>query len=140
MTIGLQERISEDLRKAIKNKDKSKINCLKCVTSELQRRKNPHDKIEDKEIISLINKLIKSEKEVLKYNNKEDSSFIKNLEHYIPKVMNKEEIYEWIKNNIPDIFDNVPNERMKFMKNIMSKIGKEVNGNDVKYVLNNYKK
>lgn len=135
----MEERIREDLKKSIKEGNKEKTNTLRYLISEFQRRKNPHDKISDKEIISLIQKLIKSEKELLELNNEKHSNFIIYLEEYLPEMMNKHDIEKWINENMPEIIETEPNNRIKFMKNIMTEIGSNVNGNDVKEVLTNLK-
>lgn len=135
----LENKIRDDLKQSMKNGDKEKTNCLRYLVSEFQRRKNPHEQITDKEIISLINKMIKSEKEVINYSEDKSSRFIEILAEYVPKQMSKDEIYNWIKVNVPDVFNNEPKDRMKFMKNIMSsEISNLVNGNDVKDVLQKY--
>lgn len=134
----LIDQIKEDLKKSFKEKDKEKINSLKYVVSETQRLKDPHN-ISDQELIKIINKLINSEKEVLEYQNlnPESSRFIKILEEYLPRTMPKSEIEDWLYENMPEVFESGKNERMKYMKKIMSNLGSNANGSDVKEVLIN---
>lgn len=132
----LIDQIKEDLKKSFKEKDREKINTLKYIISETQRLKDPHN-ISDEELTKIINKLVKSEKELLKYQNKNKSRFIEILEGYLPKMMSKSEIEDWIHKNIPEVFESNEKERMKFMKQIMSKLNSKANGSDVKEVLMN---
>lgn len=131
----IKDKIKEDFKKAMKDNDKEKIRTLRYTISEFQRRQNHFDKISDKEAISILNKIVKAEKEFLKYTNETSSYFIEILEKYLPKLMSKDEIENWIKENIPEAYEIESKQRMKYMKNIMTELGSNVNGNDVKEVL-----
>lgn len=133
----LQLIIEEDMRTAMKNKDK-KTNILKYIVSEFSRRPNLKINLEDKEVISIIKKYIKGVEETIAITGKEteEQKFeIEVLSKYLPKMATEEEIKTWIINNL-ELPEN-PQARMKLMREIMKHFGSSVDGNTVKSILMN---
>lgn len=131
----LQLIIEEDMRTAMKNKDK-KTNILKYIVSEFSRRPNLNILLKDTEVISIIKKYIKSVEETISITGKEtdEQKFeIETLSKYLPKMATEEEIKSWIINNL-EIPEN-PQKRMKLMKDIMKHFGATTDGNTVKSIL-----
>ena len=88
----------------------------------------------DNEAISIIQKLIKNEQEILSYKKNEvTSKLISILESYLPEMVSDEEVITWIKENID--FSTLKN-KMQAMGIIMKQFGKTVDGNNVKRILN----
>ena len=86
----LQERINNDLKSVIENREKNKINNLKLIVGELQRM--PNKELNDEQVIGIIKKLIKYERENIdvKFSHIEGvlsctSEYLKLLESYTPK-------------------------------------------------------
>ena len=133
--MSLQNRIETDMREAMKNKD-PKVNILKYMVAEFSRRPNLNISLTDDEVIGIIKKYIKGVEETIKVTGKqtdEQTFEMETLGVYLPKMATKEEIKEWISQNI-DLPEN-PQSRMKCMRDIMSHFGKTVDGNTVKTIL-----
>lgn len=133
--MSLQNRIEIDMREAMKNKD-PKVSILKYMVAEFSRRPNLNIPLTDDEVIGIIKKYIKGVEETIKVTGKqtdEQSFEMETLNVYLPKMATKEEIKEWISQNI-DLPEN-PQARMKCMRDIMAHFGKTVDGNTVKSIL-----
>ncbi len=133
----LENRIKTELKELIqqKSKDKIRIDILKLIISEFQRKPNPHEEITDKEVVSILTKMVKSEKEMMTYKNQKESDFVNILSEYIPKTMSEDEIRNWIKENMPEVFEIPVDRRLMVMRDIMMGLGTRAKGNDVKSVI-----
>jgi len=129
MTVYTEIRKGFDASK--KNLNREIISSYRVILSELSRldTKDPSDK----EVLSVIKKLYKNEKGMQEYHGRETSDYLEILERYMPKMMTKEEIKDYILTNIDiTIFKN----KMQAMKPIMQALGNKVDGNIVKELLN----
>ena len=127
----LQERIKQDLVKAMKAKDEALKSALRVVLGELGRL--PEKQLSDDQIIKVVKKLIKAEREVLEQSGGEKTSaFITALEGYLPRMADEEEIRSWISANVD--FSQYKN-KMQAMGQIMKHFGSGADGNTVKKVL-----
>ena len=127
----LQEQIKKDLMAAMKAKDEEKKSALRVIMGEFARQANKD--LPDAEIVQILKKLIKSEKEVLAQTAGADTNrFIEVIEDYLPKMATEEEISAWIDQNID--FAKF-NNKMQAMKPIMAHFGSAADGNMVKKVL-----
>jgi len=131
--MSLQERISGDLKTAMKNKDRVRIDAVRVLIGEFQRQ--PEKALSDDQVAGIIRKLIKSERELLAAARDGDSGFIDVLEEYLPKQADEAEIMEWITTHI-DFSDY--NSKMQAMKPIMAHFGSNADGNMVKKILQNF--
>jgi uncharacterized protein YqeY len=108
-----------------------KKDTLRVILGEFGR----HDKKElsDDEIVKILKKLMKSEKETLERKGEtEDSEYIKIIESYLPKMATEAEIIEWIHRNID--FSQF-NNKMQAMGVIMKHFGAAADGNAVKKII-----
>ena len=129
----LQDRIKKDLTAAMKAKDEDKKNILRVIMGEFSRQASKE--LPDADVIGIIKKLIKSEKEVLAQSGgAPDNHFIEVAEAYLPKMADEEEISAWIDANVD--FSQFKN-KMQAMKPIMAHFGASADGNTVKKVLQN---
>ena len=130
----LQNKIKDDLKTAMKDRDADKKDTLRVIMGEMARL----DKKEfsDDEIIKILKKLVKSEKEMLEKSGQgETSPFIAIIEEYLPKMAGEAEIREWIAANVDfSAFKN----KMQAMGSIMAHFGASADGNLVKKVLQAY--
>lgn len=131
--MSLQERISGDLKTAMKNKDRVRIDAVRVLIGEFQRQ--PEKTLSDDQVAGIIRKLIKAERELLAAARDGDSGFIGVLEEYLPKQADEAEIMEWITTHI-DFSDF--NNKMQAMKPIMAHFGSNADGNMVKKILQNF--
>ncbi len=127
----LQEQIKKDLLSAIKVKDEEKKDTLRVIIGEFGRLNKKE--LSDDEVIKILKKLIKSEKELLeKKGDVTDSEFIRIIENYLPKMATDEEIITWINQNVD--FSKFKN-KMQAMGLIMKHFGATADGNTVKKIL-----
>ena len=131
--MGLQDRIKNDLTAAMKARDEEKKSTLRVILGEFGRL--PQKVISDAEVIQLLKKMIKSEKEVLSQTNSEATNrFIEIAEGYLPRMADESQISAWIEANID--FSQFKN-KMQAMKPIMAHFGAAADGNTVKKILQN---
>ena len=131
--MNLQKQIKSDLTDAIKAKDEEKKNTLRVILGEFGRLDKKE--LSDDEVVKILKKLIKSEKEMLEKTGAEGgSTFIKIIENYLPKMATQEEITKWIEQHVD--FSQFKN-KMQAMGLIMKHFGARADGNEVKKLLQN---
>lgn len=127
----LQQQIKKDLASAIKAKDEDKKNTIRVIMGEFGRQEKKE--LPDDDVIGILKKLIKAEKETLERKGEtEDSRFITIIQDYLPKMASEEDIKAWIVQNID--FSQYKN-KMQAMRPIMQHFGSTVDGNQVKQIL-----
>lgn len=130
----LQDKLKQDLKTAMKSRNESAKDALRVVMGELARLDKKQ--FEDDEIVKIIKKLIKSEKELLEKSGQgERSPFIDIIEAYLPKMATEAEIRHWIAANVD--FSAYKN-KMQAMSAIMAHFGSSADGNVVKQILQHY--
>ena len=146
MGISLHDKIKADLKTAMLNRDNDVRNAIRVVMGEYPKltvpitlesgkktfRVKKPDEITDDDLLGVIRGLLKSEKSVLELQNKESSPYLELLELYLPKMITREEVEDWIKENIDFAQFNSP---MQAIGTIMKHFGKLADGNMVKGVL-----
>ena len=146
MEISLHDKIKADLKTAMLNRDNDVRNAIRVVMGEYPKltvpitlesgkktfRVKKPDEITDDDLLGVIRGLVKSEKSVLQLQNKESSPYLELLELYLPKMITREEVEDWIKENIDFSQFNSP---MQAMGTIMKHFGKLADGNMVKGLL-----
>ncbi len=143
---SLLEKIRADLKIALRNKDSEVKGALRLIMAEFPkltvpitlesgkkttRLKKPEE-ITNDEIIGIVRGLVKSEKTVLEAKKEETSEYLQTLEAYLPRMASREEIAEWITENVD--FSQFKN-KMQAMGTIMKHFGKMADGNTVKDIL-----
>lgn len=146
MPMSLLEKIREDLKTSMLNKDIEVKNTMRLIMAEFPkltvpitlesgkkttRLKTPEE-ISNDDIIGVIQGLIKAERIVLEVKNEETSEYLQILGSYLPKMANREEIIVWIKENID--FSEYKN-KLQAMGTIMKHFGKMADGKMVNQVL-----
>ncbi len=146
MPLSLLEKIKEDLKTSLRNKDIAVKDALRLIMAEFPkltvaitlesgkkttRLKKPEE-ISDDDIIGIVRGLVKSEKTVLEAKQEDTSEYLQILEAYLPEMASREEITEWIEENID--FSQFKN-KMQAMGTIMKHFGKLADGATVKDIL-----
>ncbi len=127
----LQKQIKKDLTDAIKAQDAAKKDTIRVIMGEFGRIDKKE--LSDDDVIKIIKKLIKSERELLENKGEtSDSEFIKISESYLPALASEEDVLTWIKENIE--FSQFKN-KMQAMGPIMKHFGAAADGNIVKKIL-----
>ena len=128
--MSLQKSITDELQAAIKKRDSARTAAIRVLIGEFQRQ--PQKELEDSQVVSIIKKLVKSERELLAATGKTGSEFIHIMEEYLPAQASEEEIRAWISTHVD--FSTFTNN-MQAMKPIMNHFGSKVDGNRIKKIL-----
>jgi len=146
MPLSLLEKIKQDLKKAMLNKDQEARNTMRQIMAEFPkltvpltlqsgkkstRLKKPEE-ITNDDILGIINGLVKSEQTVLAAKKEATSEYLQILQSYLPQMVGREEIVAWIKGNID--FAQYKN-KMQAMGTIMKHFGKAADGKLVNEIL-----
>jgi uncharacterized protein len=129
----LQAQLKKDLVAAMKAKDEARKNAIRVIMGEFGRAETKD--LSDDEVIRILKKLVKNEREVLEQSGKADSEYIRIIEGYLPKMASEAEITDWIRDNID--FSTYKN-RMQAMRPIMAHFGGTADGETVKRILQNW--
>jgi len=129
----MQESLREELKVAMKARDTERTGAIRILMGEFARQ--PEKVLNDEQVIAIVKKLIKSERELLAAQKHEGSPFLTIMEEYLPKQASEEEIFAWVEKNIDF---SAYGSKMQAMKPIMQHFGNTVNGNVVKKVLEKF--
>jgi uncharacterized protein YqeY len=126
-------QIKKDLAAAMKAKDDAKKNAIRVIVGEFGRQDKKE--LSDDEVLKVLKKLIKSEKEMLQQSGRgNDSEFLRIVEGYLPQMVSDLEIADWIRDHID--FSQYKN-KMQAMGPIMNHFGAAADGSRVKQILQN---
>lgn len=122
--MNLNERISEDMKGAMKTGDKFKLSVLRMLKSSLQLEKiNLKKDLDDKEVMNVIKKAVKQRKDSIvefeKYGKTEETADLQKeiaiLQVYLPEELSEEKIKE----EVEEAFQNLKPESIKDMGKVM---------------------
>jgi len=128
--MSLQARFKDELKESIKAKDAARTGAIRIMIGEFQRL--PTKELSDDQVVAVIKKLIKSEKELLAVSGQGPSEYLAILEGYLPKQATAEEIRAYIGDSIDLKSFKTP---MQAMRPIMAHFGAAADGNMVKAIL-----
>ncbi len=127
----IQQQIKIDLMGAMKARDEEKKSTLRIIMGEFARA--DAKELSDDEVIKVLKKLIKSEKETLSQKGSDENTvFIRIIETYLPTMASEDEIIAWVDDNI-DLSQF--KSKMQAMGPIMKHFGAQADGNTVKRLL-----
>lgn len=129
----LSEKINNDLKEAMKNKDAFKLGVIRMVKGAMQlAKKNPREELTDDDVINVLSKQIKMRKEAIEQFEsagrsdlvEQNKKEIEILSSYMPEALSDEEL-----NVILDkVFDEVKPTSQKDMGLIMKTVTPLVKG------------
>ena len=128
--MSMQAKIKSELQISMKARDGERTGAIRILIGEFQRQ--PAKELSDEQVIAIIKKLVKSEKELLASAGKESSAYLAILEGYLPQLATEAEIRAWIEANID--FSAYKN-KMQAMRPIMAHFGSSADGNIVSNIL-----
>ncbi len=139
----LYETVAEDMKTAMKNKDKDSLNTLRLLKSAIDlylvNNKLERNNASDEVVIDVVAKQIKTHKESIeefKKGNRQDlvdglEREIALLSKYLPEQLSEDEVRQ----EIDKVFDKLKPSSMKDMGNIMKELGPVLKGKaDMKLV------
>ena len=129
----LSEKINEDLKEAMKNKDSFKLGVIRMVKGAMQlAKKSPREELTDDDVINVLSKQIKMRREAIEqFENagrmdlaEQNKKEIEILSSYMPEELSMEEL-----NQILDkVFDEVKPTSQKDMGLVMKTVTPLVKG------------
>lgn len=139
----LKEKLMEDLKNAMKNKDEIRKNTVQMVrASILQIEKDKGIQVEDDKIIEIIAKEVKIKKDALKDFEKAErqdlidqtNKEIEVLQEYLPKQLSREEIKVELEKIISEIGATTMKDMGAIMKEAKAKMGASADGKTINEV------
>ncbi len=133
----LKEKLLQDLKEAMKNKDVNKKNAVQMVrTSILQVEKDNGIEVTDEQILNIVAKEVKTRKDSLveyEQANRRDliekiNEEIKALEEYLPQQLTDEELIEEVKKIITAVGATSMKDMGSVMKEAKNVIGAKADG------------
>lgn len=140
---SLLNKINEDLKKAMKEKDSARLSCLRLLKTAIKRvQVEKNRELKEDEIIGIIHSLIKKGKEAMenfKKGGRDDLAEKEEKEisiyyEYLPKQLTLQEIEEVVQEVISELKATSIKDLGKVMKNVMPRIGGRAQGKDVSEV------
>ena len=140
----LLEKLNEDYKEAVRNKDEIKRNTINLLLSALKYRqielRASGKDLTDEEIIGVISKEIKKRKEAIELYEKgnrqdlaeKEKRELEILESYMPKQLSEEELLKIIDETIKSVGASSPSDVGKVMKELMPKVKGKADGSLVK--------
>lgn len=139
----LKEKLMEDLKESMKNKDVIRKNTIQMVRAAiLQIEKDKGIEVEDNKILEIISKEVKSKKDVLKDFEKAErqdlidqtNQEISVLQEYLPKQLSREEIKSKVEKIIAEIGATSMKDMGAIMKEAKAKMGASAEGKTINEV------
>ena len=139
----LKEKLMEDLKESMKNKDTVRKNTVQMVrASILQIEKDKGIEVEDSKIIDIIAKEVKTKKDALKDFEKAErqdlidltNREIEVLQEYLPKQLSRDEVKVEVQKIITEIGATSMKDMGAIMKEAKAKMGASVEGKTINEV------
>jgi len=139
----LKEKLMEDLKGAMRNKDEIRKNTVQMVRAAiLQIEKDKGIQVEDDKILEIIAKEVKSKKDALNdFEKAERQDLIEQtnqeiavLQEYLPKQLSREEIKGELEKIISEIGATTMKEMGAIMKEAKAKMGASADGKTINEV------
>ena len=139
----LKEKLMEDLKESMKNKDVIRKNTVQMVRAAiLQIEKDKGIEVEDDKILEIIAKEVKTKKDALKDFEKAERQDLINqtnqeiaiLQEYLPKQLSREEIKVELEKIIVEIGATSMKDMGSIMKEAKAKMGASAEGKTINEV------
>ena len=139
----LKEKLMEDLKSAMKNKEEVRKNTIQMVRAGiLQIEKDKGIQVEDTQILEIIAKEVKTKKDALKdfeKANRQDlidqtNEEIEVLQQYLPKQLSREEIKAELEQIISKLGATTMKDMGAIMKEAKAKMGASADGKTINEV------
>lgn len=142
--MNLQERLLEDMKKAMKSKEKERLSVIRMARAaikdvEIDQRKD----LSEDEIIEILASIVKKNKESLveyeKAENEEKIAKLKReikiIQEYLPEQLSEEELNEIVDETIAEVGAEDMSDMGQVMGKIMPKIKGRADGSKVNHLV-----
>ena len=143
----LEEKLSEDLRQALKGGEKEKVSILRLVISEIKNKKiaDGTDKLEDGKVVGLMQKMARQHKESIeKFREggreelfEKESAELAIIETYLPEEISQEELEKIVEEAISTVGATSAKDMGTVMKEVMAKVQGRADGKVISGIVKN---
>ena len=135
--MGLEERLVEEMKQALKTSDKARLSAIRMIRSSLKNKEiELRKKLEDEEIIKVIQAMVrKGEESVEQFQTggrtdlvEKEKKEIEVLKSFLPQPLSEEEISKIIDQSIQETQASSLKDIGNVMKSVMPKIGGKADG------------
>lgn len=139
----LADRLSEDFKAAMKNKDKEKKTVIQMVRAAvLQYEKDEQVEATDGDIMKIVEKEIKKRRELItevaeqRPEAAEEAKFeISILEDYLPEQLDEAALREIVQNTVTEIGASSMKDMGRVMKEVLDKVQGQADGSSVSKIV-----
>lgn len=139
----LADRLSEDFKAAMKNKDKDKKTVIQMVRAAvLQYEKDEQVEATDGDIMKIVEKEIKKRRELItevadqRPEAAEEAKFeISILEDYLPEQLDEAELREIIQNTVNELGASSMKDMGQVMKEVLAKVQGQADGSSISKIV-----
>lgn len=139
----LADRLSEDFKAVMKNKDKDKKTVIQMVRAAvLQYEKDEQVEATDGDIMKIVEKEIKKRRELItevadqRPEAAEEAKFeISILEDYLPEQLDEAELREIIQNTVNEIGASSMKDMGRVMKEVLTKVQGQADGSSISKIV-----
>lgn len=136
--MSLETQIPEELKTAMKAKDKVRVNTLRAILSGIKylKAEGGHDDVTDDDVITIINREVKKRRdsiEMYEANNRpelaeNEQAEVAILLEYLPAQLTEDEIRAIITDTIAEVGATGPSDKGKLMGTLMPKVKGKADG------------
>lgn len=138
--MSFNDKIAEDLKNAMKEKDQVRTSCLRMLKTSLKNKQIEKGReLKDEEVQAIISSLVRKNKEAIKEfrdGDREDLALKEEEEiriflEYLPQQLSQEEIEKTLREIISELSATDPKDLGKVMKVAMARMAGQVQGKEV---------
>ncbi len=135
--MGLEERLVEEMKQAMKSNDKAKLSTIRMIRSAVKNKEIELRKpLDDDGIFRVIQGMVKKSEESIEQFKaggrmdlvEKETKEIETMRSYLPQPLSREEVVKIIDQTIEETKASSLKDLGKVMKSVMSKLGGEVDG------------
>mgnify|MGYP001486924686 CR=1 FL=1 len=136
--MSLLERLNQDMKEAMKNKDKLRLNVIRMIKASLQNEalKLGKDKLTEDEELTILNREVKQRKDSLQeFENAGRTDLVEQVkqelvyvQEYLPEQLSQEELQQLVKEVISEVGATSKADIGKVMALIMPKVKGRADG------------
>lgn len=141
----LLERLNQDMKQAMRDKDKDKLNVIRMVKASLQNEliKLSHDTLSEDEELTILSKEVKQRRDSLqefKAAGRDDlvmklEKELDTLQVYMPKQLTTEELKAIVQSTVQEVNATSKKDMGKVMSAVMPKIKGKADGSQIKEIV-----
>lgn len=145
--MSLDDRLVDDMKKAMKDKDKVKLTVIRGIRSALNNEaiKLGHDLSEDEELV-VLNREVKQRKDSLQeYKNAGRDDLVSSIEQeletlkaYMPEQLSEDDLKQLIHDTVEEVGATSPSDMGSVMKALMPKVKGKADGSLVNRLVKEY--